>query len=72
MDQVPIIGEVGLDRILTESDGPNRYRGGVTGRPAMVADVLTTIAGIWEVAYGEAEQQIEENFNCLRLGSAPS
>jgi TatD DNase family protein len=48
------------EHLLLESDGPVKYSGKV-GTPAMIKDVLNTIAKFKEISTNELEKQIYEN-----------
>jgi TatD DNase family protein len=60
----PVVKKVALkvdkEHLLLESDGPVKYSGSV-GVPAMVKNVLNSIAMLKEISSEELEKQIEEN-----------
>lgn len=51
---------VNLDHFLLESDGPVEYRG-KAGTPAMIKEVLKSIAKLKNLSESDLEAQIEEN-----------
>ncbi|MFX0072784.1 MAG: TatD family hydrolase [Candidatus Hermodarchaeota archaeon] len=55
-----VVLEVGLDHLLTESDGPVEYSGEI-GTPAMVNDVIVQISTLKNIPRDELESQILEN-----------
>ena len=54
------------DRILTETDGPHGERGKL--RRDVLRTVLHALSEAWECTMGEAESQVERNFDRLIAG----
>lgn len=53
-----LVGRIPPDRVLTETDGPYCQRAGRPARPADVAYLTDTLAGLWSVSPEEARARL--------------